>query len=88
MSVTSTVKRNLYIKFFFDHESQRIHMYQCFLNIPRVLLMSFPEAAVCKSNVRIGDAAGLVIPNCKLKLAEISSKIQRFCTQCGRLGSA
>lgn len=46
--------------------------------------MSVPEAAVFKSGVRIRGTVGLVILDCEQKLAEISSKFQRFWTQCGR----
>lgn len=52
--------------FSLDHESQRIHMYQS-INIHRAFSMSVPEVVVCRSSVRIWDAVGLVIPNCKLK---------------------
>lgn len=43
-------------------------MYQIgFLNTYRSFSMSVPEAAVCRSSVRIWDAIGLVIPNSELK---------------------
>lgn len=43
-------------------------MYQIgFLNTHRAFSMSVPEAAVCRSSVRIWDAIGLVIPNSELK---------------------
>lgn len=54
-----------------------------FLKIHGAFSMSVPEAAVFKSSVRIRDAVGLVIPNCKLKLAEISLNFRGFAHNVG-----